>query len=210
MYQRMPQISVPALYVGQRLALTRSDVMAAADAMCSHRFFKARTTTAVPAAATDSPTDSSTGSSTRFFLAGCRDTRLGAAFAPLPDSSKIDRIAAGCEPTGEKSRPMRMKPPSPPWLGLNISKYLSMGTASMISFTKMPHAAMTDVPFFVPVFLSRHSRILSSFELSSTSSFKSSRQVIVSPISGILFVWALVFRDPPRNSIFTNAPVTDR
>lgn len=31
-----------------------------------------------------------------------------------------------------------MKPPSPPPLGLNSSKYLSMGTASMMSDTKMP------------------------------------------------------------------------
>lgn len=33
----------------------------------------------------------------------------------------------------------------------------------------VPHAAMTDVPFFVPVFFSRHSRIRSSLEPSSTS-----------------------------------------
>ena len=32
----------------------------------------------------------------------------------------------------------RMKPPSPPAPGLNSSKYLSMGTASRMSWTKMP------------------------------------------------------------------------
>jgi hypothetical protein len=37
-----------------------------------------------------------------------------------------------------KSSDTRMKPPSPPPLGLNSSKYLSMGTASRMSLTKMP------------------------------------------------------------------------
>lgn len=43
--------------------------------------------------------------------------------------------AASSTDSVEKFMATRMKPPSPPFLGLNSSKYLSMGTASKMSFT---------------------------------------------------------------------------
>jgi hypothetical protein len=63
----------------------------------------------------------------------------------------------------------RMKPPSAPDPGLNISKYLSMGTASRTSLMKMPQAVITLVLFFEPDVFSRHSRSLSSLAVSCTS-----------------------------------------
>lgn len=43
--------------------------------------------------------------------------------------------AASSTDSVEKLMATRMKPPSPPFLGLNSSKYLSIGTASKMSST---------------------------------------------------------------------------